>query len=227
MTTDATGPVHRSPNLLAVAVVHAVLVVVGAIAVPAIAAGGQPMPSPLGDPAAGAPYFAAHAFAIQLSALLSLGAAIPLGIFAATATSRIQFLGGRAAGIQIAMFGGVAASVLLAISAAVLWVTPQTPDPALVHALHLIMFAVGGPACVAAQGLLIAGVAITAALHGFVHRGWMVAGIAIALVAELSILVLVVPALALLLPLARFSGLIWMIGIAAVLPRARPPGGPP
>lgn len=226
MTADATGPAHRSPNLLAVAAVHAVLVVVGAIVVPAIAAGGQPMASPLGDPATGAAYAAAHAFAIQLSALLSLGAAIPLGIFTATATSRIQFLGGRAAGTQIAMFGGVAASVLLTISAAVLWVTPQTSDPALGHALRLIMFAVGGPACVAAQGLLIAGIAITAALHGFVRRGWMLAGVAIALIAELSVLVLIVPALVPLLPLARFLGLIWMVGFAAVLPRARPPEGP-
>src|SRR5882724_8953005 len=186
------GPVLRAPNLLAVAVVHAVLAV-SAIAVPA---GGHPVPSPLGDPVASAPYFAAHAIAVRLAAFLQLGAAIPLGIFTATATSQIQFLGGRAAGIQIAMFGGLAASVSLAISAAVLWVAPQTPDLALVHALHLILFAVGGPACVAAFGLLIAGTAVTAALHRFVRRRWMVTGIAIAAVAELSTLVLVMPGFA-------------------------------
>jgi len=38
-----------------------------------------------------------------------------LGVFAATATSRLAFLGVRAAGVQIALLGGVAASVFTAV----------------------------------------------------------------------------------------------------------------
>jgi hypothetical protein len=48
-----------------------------------------------------------------------------------------------------------------------------------------------------------------------------VTGLVIAAVAELSFVALVVPALGLLLPLARFSGLVWLVVAGFLLPRQR------
>jgi hypothetical protein len=59
---------------------------------------------PAGEIAA---YFQANSAAVRLCAFLQFGSAIPLGIFTATMVSRLQFLGVRAAGPYIALFGGL------------------------------------------------------------------------------------------------------------------------
>jgi len=161
---------------------------------------------------------------LAAAAFLQLGSAIPLGIFAATASSRLQFLGMKVAGTQIALFGGIAASVFQALSACVGWVLAQAGLPAssdVPHSLHLLAFATGGPGYVATVGLLIAGISVAAGIQGFAPRWLMVLGIGIATVAELSTLVLVFPAAAILLPIARFSGFVWMICMGALLPKSR------
>jgi len=219
--TDAT--LHRGPSLVIVAVVYVVLFI-ASIAIPTVIAGGQHFPSPFGPADQASRYFGEHAGAVQLAAFLQLGSAIPLGIFAASASSRVQFLGMRVAGIQIALYGGIAASVLQAFSASVEWVLaqpglPGAPD--VTHPLHLLAFATGGPAYVATFGLLVAGLSVTAGLQGFAPRWLMVFGLGIAAVAESSTLVFVLPAAAILLPIARFSGFVWMICLGAVLPKAR------
>jgi hypothetical protein len=130
----------------------------------------------------------------------------------------------KVAGIQIALFGGIAASVFQALSASIEWVlavSGLSGAPAVAHALHLLQFATGGPAYVAAFGLLIAGVSVTAGLQGLAPRWLMVFGLGIAAVAELSTLVLIASPAAILLPIARFSGFAWMLCVGALLPRAR------
>jgi hypothetical protein len=67
-------------------------------------------------------YFQTHPQAVLLCAFLQFGAAIPLGIFTATMVSRLHYLGVRAAGAHIALFGGLMAAFDIAISALVLWV---------------------------------------------------------------------------------------------------------
>jgi hypothetical protein len=70
-------------------------------------------------------------------------------------------------------------------------------------------------------GLLLAGIAVPALLLGLLPRALAIAGLVIAAVAELSFLSLVVPALAVLLPLARIPGLIWLVAAGFLLPRRR------
>src|ERR671929_114791 len=94
------GARHPSPPLVMLAAAHAAL-----FAASLVASGDLP--------------------AVRWGVFLQLGAAVPLGLFAATATSRLHFLGVRAAGASIALFGGVAASAALAISAAVQWAAPS------------------------------------------------------------------------------------------------------
>src|SRR6267378_3411328 len=52
-------------------------------------------------------YFQTYPKTVLICAFLQFGAAIPLGIFTATMVSRLQFLGVRAAGAYIALFGGL------------------------------------------------------------------------------------------------------------------------
>lgn len=221
---NPTDPaLHRGPSLLIVAAVYVALFLASVI-VPTAMAGGQHFPSPFGPSHENASYFVEHAGAVRLAAFLQLGSAMPLGIFAASASSRLQFLGMRVAGTQIALFGGVAASVLLAFCACVEWVLAQSALPAgsdFLRPLHLLTFAIGGPGYVATFGLLVAGLSVAAGLQGFAPRWLMGLGVVIAALAELSTLVLVSPALAILVPIARFSGFAWMICMGAVLPKGR------
>jgi hypothetical protein len=214
---------HRGPSLVIVAVVYVVLFI-ASIAVPTVMAGGQHFPSPFVPVDETARYFGEHAGAVQLAAFLQLGSAVPLGIFAASASSRVQFLGMKVAGVQIALFGGIAASVFQALSACLEWVLTQPSLPGaadVTRPLHLLAFAAGGPAHVATFGLLVAGLSVAAGLQGFAPRWLMGLGLGIAAVAEVSTFVFVVPAVAILLPIARFSGFVWMICLGAVLPKSR------
>jgi hypothetical protein len=214
---------HRSPSLAIVATTYVVLFVVSLVA-STFMAHGQHFPSVFASVDQSARFFAENAGAVQLMSFLQFGAAIPLGIFSATAVSRLQFLGMKVAGIHIALFGGILASLSLALSAFVEWTLAQAgvaESASATRVLHLLAFAAGGPGYVVPFGLLVAGVSVVAGLQGFVPRWLMYLGLLIAGVAELATLVFVAPALAFLLPLARFTGLVWMILIGALLPKAK------
>src|SRR5690348_15285446 len=92
---------HPSPPLLALALVHAALVA-ASLLVTALATGTH-SPAPSGDPAGALAALDGHGAALRWSAFLQLGAAVPLGILAASAASRLHFLGVRAAGATIAL----------------------------------------------------------------------------------------------------------------------------
>ena len=214
---------HRGPPLLLVATIH-LLLFLAALVVPAAMGAGH-IPSPFVDAETSARYFVDHAQSTRIAAFLLLGSAIPFGIFAASATSRVQFLGIKVvAGLNIALFGGFAAAILLALSSFVQWALASCAlylSAGTTHVLHLLMFATGGPGYVVPFGLFVAGISVTSGIQGFSPRWLMFAGLAIALAAELSSLVLVLPAVAPLLPIARFLGLAWMLCVAAYLPRSR------
>ena len=194
------------------------------LATAGILSSGGHVPSPFDPPLDSFEFFFLHSRALRWSAFLQLGAAVPLGLFAATASSRLRFLGIQAAGTTIALFGGIGAAILLALSAAVQWALAW-PDvivsPATVRSLHLLAFATGGPAHVMLLGILLAGLAVTAGIARLLPRWMMVSGLVLAVVAELSWLSLVVPAASVLLPLARFPAFAWLIVAGALLPRRR------
>lgn len=217
-TTDAK---HRGPSLLALAVVFAGLFVASLVS-GTVLAGGDHFPSPFGPEAAAGMYFSRHATAVTVSAFLQFAAAIPLGIYTATAVSRLQFFGLRVAGVFIALFGGLAASFFLALSGLVQWVLAQTAataGPGPVRVLHFFAFATGGPGHVVPLGLLLAGISVTAGLTRRLPKWMMVFGLIVAAIAELSTLSLVFPSAAWLLPLARFPALVWILCAGGLLPR--------
>jgi hypothetical protein len=215
------GARHRGPSLVAVAIVFTTLFISSLIISTAMA-GGEHFPSPF--QAGASSYFAEHADAVRVGAFLQFGSAIPLGIFTATVVSRMQFLGVKAAGAFIALFGGLAASVFLMLSALVQWVLSRTdvgaPGPT-VHALHLMAFATGGVGYVVPAGLLVAGISVTGGLSRRLPNWLMWFGLAVAALAELSAFSLIVTQATYLLPIARFPAFVWMICVGALLPKTR------
>lgn len=198
---------HRSPSLGVVSVVYTLLFL-GSLAVMFLLTG----------------FFREHGTALRLIAFLQFGAAVPLGIYAATAASRLQFLGVNGAGVVIALFGGIAASVFTAISALFEWVLAQ-PDIAAhgeaTRILHIMTFTTGGVGFVVTFGLLVAGISVICLFTKFLPRWLVWLGLIVAVLAELSSFSLIFPDAAFLLPMARFPGFIWLIGAGFKLPRSR------
>jgi hypothetical protein len=213
---------HRGPSLLAVAIVFTILFV-GSLVISTAMAGGVYFPSPFQPEILSDSYFSQHADAVRVGAFLQFGSAIPLGIFTATAVGRLRFLGVNAAGGFIALFGGLAASVFLALSALIQWVLSEARGAAdsTVHALHLLAFATGGVAYVVPVGLLVAGISVTGGLSRLLPKWLMWFGLAVAAVAEVSSLSLLVAPVMYLLPMARFPAFVWMICVGALLPKMR------
>ncbi len=225
---EARPPVRRpgdaGPPLPLVAGISAGLFV-ASIAVPLSITGGPGYPSPFTDSRTLEEYVAAFPHALRFGALFQFASSFPLVIFAASVVARLHALGVRAAGPLISLVGGVLASAATAVSASAQWVlssTPATTSPEVLHAIHGLVFVTGGPWHVVALGLLIAGVAVSAAFHALLPRTAWVSGVALAVVCELATLAFVAQPAAYLLPIARFGGLIWLIAAGVLLPRARP-----
>ncbi|ATZ29108.1 hypothetical protein ACFZBM_31095 [Streptomyces lavendulae] len=209
------------PGILAV--VFTALFLAGLV-LSTLLADGDTFPSPFGSSDTVTSYFRDHTGAVRLSGALQFAASVPLAIYAATVSARLHKLGVRAPGATIALAGGVLASAFLTCSGLVTWVLsrPEVADHAeLVRALQYLAFGLGGPAHVVLLGLLIAGIAVPGLLAGLLPRALAVTGLAVAAIAELSTLVLLADGAALLLPVARFAGLLWLIAAGFLLPRRR------
>ncbi|MBC2876440.1 hypothetical protein H7K43_15510 [Streptomyces sp. TYQ1024] len=190
----------------------------------AVLSGGSPFPSPFGDTDSIVAYFRDHDDAVRFGAALQFAAAMPLTVYAATVTARLHRLGVRAPGAFIALAGGLLAAGLLVCSALASWVLTRPEvlaQPGLVRALHYVAFVSGGPGHVAPLGLLVAGIAVPGLLARLLPRWFAYAGLVIAAVAQLGVLVLLAEDTAPLLPAARFSGLIWLVAAGFLLPRER------
>jgi hypothetical protein len=94
--------------------------------------------------------------------------------------SRLQFLGVRAAGAHIALFGGLMAAFDIAISALVLWVMASpgiAHEPAVLRALYYVVLSIGGVGFSVPMGLLIAGLSVPAAMMKLLPGGSLSLGL--------------------------------------------------
>jgi len=217
------GTFHRGPSLGALGIVF-VSLFMASLVVTIIMTSGAHFPTPYEPFALAQSYFSRYADVIRISAFLQFGAAIPLGIFTATVTSRLKFIGMRVAGVEIALFGGLAASTFLALSALTGWVVSQsgmTAEAGALRALQLLGFATGGPAHVVTMGLLLAGVSVPSAFAKLIPRWQVWFGLIVAAICELSALSLVFPMAGILLPLGRFPAFIWLIGVGFSMPLSK------
>jgi hypothetical protein len=211
---------HAGPPLGIVATIFVLLFMAGLY--PVTAFGGKPVfPGPGDSLDVILAFFQARASAVLLCAALQFGAAIPLGIFTATIVSRLRFLGVRAAGTEIAFFGGLATALNMMASSSVLW-TMSYPgiaqEPALLQALYRLTFALGGPGFSVPFGLLIAGVSVTAGFKKLLPKWIVILGLVVAVMGELSWLDILFPKVVFLIPLTRFPGYIWLIAAGFAMP---------
>ena len=204
------------------AAISLVLLLAGLV-VGVVRAGGV-MPLPYGSATEIQDYVARHHAAAVALAVGTFGSSIPLAIYAATASARLRQLGITAPGATIALAGGLLASTGLALSSLTTWTLSRpevTSDAALVRALYYLTYLTGGPWHVVTLGLLIAGIAVPGLIVRLIPLPVAWTGLVIAGIAELTTLVLIWPGLSPLLPLARFTGLIWLIVAGALLPLRR------
>lgn len=162
---------------------------------------------------------------------LAFAASVPLGIFAATVYARQLRLGVRVPGPGISFYGGITASILLALSGLLAWAATQvTGLPSPVSSLVTkVVFVLGSTGFATGLGLLIAGIAIPALILRLVPRWLAWAGIVLGWLGEVSFGAMLWDGLDAVLPAVRFGGLAWLVAVGFLLPRDRrdvPPRAP-
>lgn len=166
-------------------------------------------------------FFQARSEAVLLCSFFHFGAAIALGLFTATIVNQMRFLGVRAAGVNIAMFGGFATVFSMFVSAFTLWTLAQhgvAQDAAVTEAFYYFGFAAGGPGFSVPLGLLIAGISVPSMFMKLLPKWVAVSGIVLGAIGELSWLNLVIPKVVFLVPLTRFPAFIWLMAAGFLLP---------
>jgi hypothetical protein len=214
---------HRGPHPGIIALVYVILFI-ASLASFAILSHGSGFPMPFGPLAQAQHIYQQFPDAIRINALLQFGAAIPLGLFTATVTSRLSFLGVNVTGVSIALFGGIGASLLTIISSLCSWILSQpgiVDNLSVMHAVQLFGFTSGGVAHVVSLGLLMAGISVPG-LFGKLIPKWVAwLGLILAAIAELSTLSLIVGQFTYLLPVVRFGSYIWLISTGFTLIKKR------
>jgi hypothetical protein len=171
------------------------------------------------------PYFQQYGARVLFCIVLQFGAMVCLAIFTAVVVSRLHFLGARAAGTYIALFGGFLVVADAFAGTMTMWALLHPgvlEHPPTVLALYYLGFGLGGPGFSVPMGLLMAGVSVTAAFMKLLPKWVVIMGLVLAVAGELSWLHLAYPKLLFLIPLVRFPGFIWLIAVGFLLPKRRP-----
>ena len=218
----SAGDPQRGPSPLTLSVIYLLLFAGGVIAATRLA-GGATYVSPFAGDAAILDFFRKHADAVRVQGFVVLASSIPLGFYAVTVSNRLNILGIRTAGTKIALFGGLGASFILALSGMAQWILSQQSiamDDSATLSWQNFAFITGGPGYASLLGLMIGGITIPSYLLRLLPRWVCLWGIALGFIGQLSLLSLLQPQASYLIPLTRFLGFIWLIVSSALLPRA-------
>jgi hypothetical protein len=216
-------PRFGGPSLILLATAHILLFAAGLAAAAALRHGASYV-TPFAPAGALRSFFTQSPASVRVSSFFLFGSAVPLGIFAVTAVSLLRYLGVRAAGTNIALLGGISATIALLLSGIVGWVlsVPEVSDSApVVKAIDFLNFLLGGVVFAVGFGLLAAGVSVTSYFMRLLPR-WLVAvGMLVALAGELSSFSLIAYPANFFIPITRFVGFIWMFSVAVALTKDR------
>jgi hypothetical protein len=228
-------PRFRGPSLILLATVHILLFAAGLAAAAALRHGAS-FVTPFAPAEALRAFFTQSQTAVRVSSFFLFGSAIPFGIFAVATVSRLRFMGVRAAGTNIALLGGLIATIALLLSGITGWMlsVPEISASApVLKAIDFLNFLLGGVAYAVGFGLLAAGVSVTSHFMRLLPR-WIIAlGMLVALAGELSSFSLIAYPANFFIPITRFVGFVWMLAVAVALTRSRrvaqavPAGTPP
>ncbi|SRX94620.1 hypothetical protein MSP7336_02879 [Mycobacterium shimoidei] len=194
----------------------------GAIAVGVVLGGVMPLPYGPAGPIRH--YVATQPTAVHVMAVGVFASAVPLAVYAATVSARLRQLGASAVAATIALTGGTLAAGALATTGLVGWILSRpdiSPDRHLIGALYYLAFLTGGPAHIVALGLLVIGMSMPSLKLRLLPQTLARVGVGIGAFAELATLVLIWSPLAVMLPIARVAGLLWLLVAAALLPLQR------
>jgi hypothetical protein len=209
----------RGPSLSLLATAHILVFASGLVAGAALRHG-APFVTPFAPAEQVRVFFAQSQAATRVGNFFLFASAIPLGIFAVAVVSRLRFLGVRAAGTNIALFGGLAAAMALFLSGLGGWIlsVPEVLASApVVKALVFFNFLTGGAFYAVGFGLLAAGVSVTGYFTRLLPRWLVLLGMVLAITGELSSLSLIAYAANFFIPITRFVGFLWMLMVAFVL----------
>ncbi len=213
---------HPGPPLWLLAILYTVLFNAGLYPVTTMA-GAIHWPGPWEPASVIVTYFQTHISAVLTCLFLQVGATICLGLFCAVTVGRLLFLGVRAAGPWIALFGGFL-TVFNGIAAGFIVWTMINPNvvqhPDALIALYHLSYAFGGPGFSIPMGLFMAGVSVSAGLSKLLPKWIVVLGLLLAVAGELSWFHLLSPRLLFLVPLVRFPGFISLIAVGFALPKS-------
>jgi hypothetical protein len=216
-------PRFRGPSLILLATAHIVVFAAGVAAAVALRHGASYV-TPFAPAEQLRAFFAQSPTAVRVSNFFLFGSAIPFGIFAVTVVSRLRYMGVRAAGTNIALLGGLIATVALMLSGAAGWVlsVPEVSSSAqAVKAIAFLSFLLGGVVYAVGFGLLAAGVSVTSYFTRVLPRWLVVLGMVVAVTGELSWFSLIAYPANFFIPITRFVGFIWMVLAAVALRRDR------
>jgi hypothetical protein len=209
--------------LILLATVHILLFAAGLAAAVALRHGASYV-TPFAPAEALRSFFTQSPAAVRVSSFFLFGSAVPFGIFAVTAVSRLRYMGVRAAGTNIALLGGLIATIALLLSGIVGWIlsVPEVLASApIIKMVNFLNFLVGGVVFAVGFGLLAAGVSVTCYFMRLLPR-WIVAlGILVALAGELSSFSLIAYPANFFIPITRWLGFIWMLSVAEALTKDR------
>ena len=216
-------PRFRGPSLILLATVHILIFAAGLVAAGALRHGASYVnPFAPGDQVR--LFFAQNPTAQRVSSFFLFGSAVPFGIFAVTTVSRLRFMGVRAAGTNIALLGGLAATIALMLSGIAGWVL-SVPEVAsstpVVKAIDFLNFLCGGMFYAVGFGLLAAGVSVTSYFMRLLPRWLLWLGIFLAITGELSSLSMLTYPANFFIPITRYVGFLWMVMAAIALTRIR------
>ncbi|HTI07687.1 MAG TPA: hypothetical protein VL832_03990 [Puia sp.] len=214
----------RGPHLGLLTIIFAILFITGLSYVISFSPAHPHFPSPWESAGTIVSYFQNQPHDVLMCSFFQFASAIPLGLLTVTAVSRLKFLGVKAAGPYIALFGGMMTAFNMALTALLLWVMAYpgiAQDPSVIRTLYYMGFAVGGVGYSVPLGLLMAGVAVPGGLMKLLPKWLVWSGLLLALFGEVSSLSLIFPSLVLLIPLTRFPGFIWLVLVGFKLPKLK------
>lgn len=228
MNDSAEAAARRDENLprrggwpLAPLSLACIGLLIGGIAV-GVAVGGV-MPLPYGPASAVTSYVRAQPVAVRIIAVATFLSSVPLALYAAIAAARLRQLEARAGTAAIALTGGALAAGALGLAGLLGWtlsIPEVAANAALVIALYSLVFLTGGPGHIVALGLLVG--AIAASGNAVLPRPVARIGLPTAVLAEVTAVVLIWPALGVILPVARVLALTWlMVASVALCPVAQ------
>lgn len=145
-TPDHRGARHRGPPLVLVAGVYTLLFVASLVVLNGLTEGTWLLPG--ADPNQIVAFLDDNAGPLRVVGMLQFGAAVPLMLYAASASSQLRHLGIRAAGTTITLAGGVVAATLLGVAGLGMVTAAVTADaatPATATLVHQVVFLTGGP----------------------------------------------------------------------------------